>query len=161
MGASPVSTEDRFGLQAYTPGTMPPPGIPGGPWTPAPGQPPGSFQGPRNGANRASCRYVPDARNGGPGGATNGGYWKSKTPTSEWQRYNLRGQPITPAQAHPGNAVGNAGGGGISPILFRSLSASSVALFFATYSMPLNSSEEGSLRTMREEEEYCGRCGAE
>lgn len=161
VGASPVSTEDRFGLQAYTPGTMPPPGIPGGPWTPAPGQPPGSFQGPRNGANRASCRYVPDARNGGPGGATNGGYWKSKTPTSEWQRYNLRGQPITPAQAHPGNAVGNAGGGGISPILFRSLSASSVALFFATYSMPLNSSEEGSLRTMREEEEYCGRCGAE
>lgn len=41
------------------------------------------IQSPKNGPNPASCRCVPDATNGEPGAVTNGGYWKSKTPTKK------------------------------------------------------------------------------
>lgn len=151
-GASPLVTEDRYGLQAYTPGTMPPQNIPGGPWSPAPGQPPGTFYGPKNGGQRMTCRYVPDAKNGGPQTATNGAYWKTKAPNTPWQRYSQTGQPLTPTQAHPGKS--NA-----PPVWIPPLSATGIAIFFATYSMPLNSSEESTLEIRRENEEPCDECG--
>lgn len=47
------------------------------------------------------CRYVPDGESGGPKGAPDP-YWKVKSPGGDWQRYNTRGMPITPEQAHPG-----------------------------------------------------------
>ena len=57
---------------------------------------------PKQSGGRDVCRYVPDGKNGGPGGAKDG-YWKTKTPTTPWSRYDLNGNPITPAEAHPGN----------------------------------------------------------
>ncbi|MGN5612539.1 RHS repeat-associated core domain-containing protein, partial [Xanthomonas hortorum] len=100
VDGNPVSYVDPYGMQAYTPGLNPPVNLPGGPWTPAPGQKPGTFYGPK-GPNRAVCRYVPDQMNGGPRGAPNG-YWKTTTPdTNGWQRYDLNGNPISPEEAHP------------------------------------------------------------
>lgn len=75
VGGNPVSYTDPLGLQAYT-GQTPPANIPGGPWVPQAGQPPGTFQGPATpaGGPRDICKYVPDRANGGPGGAPEG-YW--------------------------------------------------------------------------------------
>ena len=110
VGGNPVSFVDPEGLQAYTPGLPPPSNIPGGPWTPAPGQHPGTFYGPPNGSDRMVCRYVPDGKNGGPAPAKEA-YWKTKPQSQrDWQRYDLRGRPISPGQAHPGSR-------GISPLL--------------------------------------------
>ncbi len=44
---NPAAEIDIYGLQAYSPGMTPPNNIPGGPWAPAPGQPPGTFFGPK------------------------------------------------------------------------------------------------------------------
>ncbi|WP_332772049.1 RHS repeat-associated core domain-containing protein [Phenylobacterium sp.] len=103
---APLSWSDPHGLQAYT-GQTPPANIPGGPWSPAgPGQPPGTFYGPRNptGGPRALCRFVPDAKNGGPAGAPDA-YWKTKTAGQpDWNRFNQNGKQISPDQAHPGNS---------------------------------------------------------
>jgi RHS repeat-associated protein len=100
---NPLSYTDPEGLQAFN-GQTPPGNIPGGPWTPQPGQPPGVYQGPANpnGGPRDVCRYVPDEANGGPKGAQEG-YWKTKTPTTPWTRFDSNGNPISPGQAHPGN----------------------------------------------------------
>jgi RHS repeat-associated protein len=77
VDGDPLNLIDPQGLQAYN-GQTPPPSIPGGPWTPAgPGQPPGTFAGPK-GPGQKICRYVPDENNGGPQGAQQS-YWKTKT----------------------------------------------------------------------------------
>ncbi|RMH87930.1 hypothetical protein EBB59_12390, partial [Lysobacter pythonis] len=127
----PVSFIDPLGLQAYTPGLTPPPNIPG--------QPPGTFLGPPNGSDRTTCRYVSDGKNGGPRTAPKA-YWKTKTPSTRWQRYNLRGNPITPGQAHPNNRPT------VSP-----WSRAAWFIFLMTYSSPLNESEDQTLEIMREE----------
>ncbi|CAM3861184.1 RHS repeat-associated protein [Paracidovorax anthurii] len=101
VDGKPLSHSDPNGLQQYT-GQTPPENIPGGPWEPKPGQPPGTFQGPKQPGGRDICRYVPDGNNGGPGGARNA-YWKTKAPSTPWARFDLNGNPITPEQAHPGN----------------------------------------------------------
>ena len=98
---NPLMVVDPLGLQVFEPGMTPPADIPGGPWSLQTGQPPGTFQGPQNGSQRMTCRYVPDEKNGGMSGAPRG-YWKTKTPGTQWQRYNLQGLPITANQAHPG-----------------------------------------------------------
>ncbi len=72
-----------------------------------------------------------------------------------------KGPADYPCAGTPGDQAGSARGSGMSPIFSRSLTVSSLALFLATYSLPLNSSEDGSLGVMREEGKYCGRCGAE
>jgi RHS repeat-associated protein len=103
VGGNPLSFSDPTGLQAYV-GQTPPASIPGGSWTPQAGQPPGTFQGPKNpGGPRKMCMFVPDEANGGPKGAKEA-YWKTQEPGQKgWQRYNLEGKPITPEEAHPGN----------------------------------------------------------
>jgi RHS repeat-associated protein len=93
VGGNPLTYSDPEGLQPYT-GQTPPSSIPGGP-----------FQGPKNpnGGPRDICRYVPDGKNGGPSGAKDG-YWKTQEPGQKgWNRFDLRGNPITPEQAHPSN----------------------------------------------------------
>jgi len=106
VGDNPVLFVDPLGLQAWTPGTVPPPNIPGGPWTPAgPGQRSGDFFGPKKPTGpRDMCRYVPDENNGGPRGAKKP-YWKTLRPGENWQRYSLEGDPITPGIAHPGEPI--------------------------------------------------------
>ena len=107
---NPLSFTDPAGLQPYT-GQGPPSTVPGGPWTPQAGQRPGAFQGPANpnGGGREMCQYVPDERNGGPRGAKEG-YWKTKEPGKPWTRFDLKGNPITPEQAHPGSPQSNPAG---------------------------------------------------
>jgi len=101
----PVNFTDPDGLQAYS-GQTPPSNIPGGPWTPAgPGQKPGTFWGQKVPGGHEQCRYVPDAGNGGPESATNGAYWKTKTPQGSWNHFDSNGNPITSEQAHPGNGA--------------------------------------------------------
>lgn len=95
---------DTFGLQTYN-GQTPPTSIPGGYWTPQAGQQPGTYQGPKNpdGGGRDMCRYVPDEANGGPKGAKES-YWKTQEPGQKgWSRFDLKGNSVTPEQAHPGN----------------------------------------------------------
>ena len=106
VGNNPISLIDPWGLQGWTPGTLPPPNIPGGPWSPAgPGQRPGDFFGPKKPTGpRDMCRYVPDENNGGPPGAKKP-YWKILRPGEPWQRYNLEGDPISPEVAHPGDPI--------------------------------------------------------
>lgn len=105
VDGDPLSKSDPMGLQAYT-GQTPPSNIPGGPWTSAgPGQPPGSFFGPKSptGGPRKMCRFVPDAKNGGPEGAPES-YWKTKTPGQPgWDRFSQSGEPMSSNAAHPGN----------------------------------------------------------
>lgn len=77
--------------------------VPGGPWTPNPGNRPGNYLGPKpeGGGGRPQCQYVPPQGQGGPPGSN--GYWKVNQPGQPgWQRYNGIGQPITPEEAHPG-----------------------------------------------------------
>ncbi|NIJ74280.1 MULTISPECIES: RHS repeat-associated core domain-containing protein [unclassified Xanthomonas] len=147
VGQNPASEIDTYGLQAYSPGTTPPSSIPGGPWTPAPGQPPGTFFGPKNGADRAICRYVPDGNNGGPKTAPKA-YWKTKTPGTPWQRYKLNGIPQTAQQAHPAPAT--------KIPWIRLLGITSrwgVGAFFATYSDSLNATEEQDIAIRNEDNE--------
>lgn len=100
VDGNPVNFIDPFGLQAYTPGLQPPSNIPGGPWTPAPGQPQGTFYGPKNGSDRTMCRYAPDMKNGGHPRAPSA-YWKVKTGKTGWQRYDLKGIPRSAEFLHP------------------------------------------------------------
>ncbi len=74
VGGNPVSYTDPYGLQAWQPGMQPPSNIPGGPWMPAgPGQPPGTFFGPKKPVGgKDMCRYVPDETNGGMPGNKQG-----------------------------------------------------------------------------------------
>ena len=96
--ASPLRLIDRFGL---TPIPDPNGIVPGGPWTPAQGQKPGDFWGPKKpNGGRDLCRYVPDEKNGGPRGAAEP-YWKTQSPGQNgWNRYNSKGKPISPNEAH-------------------------------------------------------------
>ncbi|WP_295958707.1 RHS repeat-associated core domain-containing protein, partial [uncultured Xanthomonas sp.] len=144
---NPAAEIDIYGLQAYSPGMTPPNNIPGGPWTPAPGQPPGTFFGPKNGADRAICRYVPDGNNGGPKTAPKA-YWKTKTPGTSWQRYKLNGIPQTAQQAHPAPAT--------KIPWIRLLGITSrwgMGAFFATYSDSLNATEEQDIAIRNEDNE--------
>jgi len=90
----PFDARDPMGLQ--------PPPVPswmtGGPyeWDAANSRYQSTQRGPRY-----YCVYVPqDAVGGGP----HDPYWKQNTPGQKgWQRFDLRGNPITAEQAHPGN----------------------------------------------------------
>lgn len=82
--------------------------VPGGPWTEAPGQRPGTFYGPKQAkGGRETLRWVPPGGEGPPGSKGKGppgseGYWKTKMPDSKgWTRYNQEGQPISAEEAHP------------------------------------------------------------
>ncbi|MDE2239111.1 MAG: hypothetical protein KGJ73_04185, partial [Rhodospirillales bacterium] len=102
VGGDPVNNIDPLGLAApWAP--YPPSNIPGGPWSPAPGQRPGAYYGPKQpSGGRPMCQYVPPGDQGGPPGSK--GYWKTQQPGQKgWgQRYNQQGEPITPDEAHPG-----------------------------------------------------------
>jgi uncharacterized protein RhaS with RHS repeats len=96
---NPVNWIDPLGLQE-----IPNPNgvVPGGPWQPATGRRPGSFDGPRQiKGPRPMCDWVPPG--GKDGRLTNPeGYWKTQSPGQKgWTRWNTSGQPITPEQAHP------------------------------------------------------------
>ena len=95
--------------------------VPGGPWIPHDVNRPGQFLGPQpeGGGGRAQCQWVPAESQGGPRGSE--GYWKvNEHGQKSWQRYDQRGNAITPQQAHPGyrsqggptNGRGGGGGGG-------------------------------------------------
>ncbi|WP_197272160.1 RHS repeat domain-containing protein, partial [Neisseria sp. 83E34] len=101
---------DFLGLQSWP---TPPSNIPGGPWTPATGQRPGSYNGtnpPGTKGSRPFCQYVPPEGTGPKGGMPGAkqGYFKVKNQNGKgWQRYDLKGRPITAEQAHPGNSQNN------------------------------------------------------
>lgn len=98
VGGNPLIAIDPFGLSEIpNPGSS----VPGGPWTPQAGQKPGTYQGPMQEGGRTQARYVPSETNGGPKGASSP-YWKVKTPTGPWERFDMSGRPLTPDQAHPG-----------------------------------------------------------
>jgi RHS repeat-associated protein len=105
VGLNPLSFADPGGLQP-----IPEPNgvVPGGPWTPAPGQRPGAFYGPPQPGGRNMCQWVPPYDPNGPPSGPPGsqGYWKTKTPSTPWTRYDQGGRPITPEQAHPGPSRG-------------------------------------------------------
>ncbi|MCP4491061.1 MAG: hypothetical protein GY820_27660, partial [Gammaproteobacteria bacterium] len=107
----PVNLIDINGLEGFSPnpnGT-----VPGGPWTPAKGQKPGTFWGPKpkNGGGRPMCRWVPPEGQGGPPGSK--GYWKTQQAGQKgWQRYSSGGQSQTAEQSHPsGGGTGGLGKG--------------------------------------------------
>jgi RHS repeat-associated protein len=93
---NPISLLDPFGLAEIP--SMPPPGLEGGPWTPA--EKIGKWLGPPQPKGpRAECQWVPE---GGPSGSQ--GYWKTqKGASGEWSRFDQKLNPITEQQAHPGN----------------------------------------------------------
>lgn len=97
---APSSTAPQSSIPA------PPEGLPGGPYTEKPSSPgnrPGSFQGPKpESGPRPQAQWVPPESKGGPPGSK--GYWKVQQPGERgWQRFDQRGRPITPQQAHPGS----------------------------------------------------------
>lgn len=97
--SDPISFVDPNGLNS-----IPNPNgvVPGGPWTPHDANRPGQFLGPKpeNGVGgRAQCQFVPPEGKGGPPGSQ--GYWKTNQPGQKgWQRFNLKGTPISPSEAH-------------------------------------------------------------
>jgi len=98
VGGNPLSFIDPMGLvQIPNPNDV----VPGGPWTPHDANRPGQFLGPKpaGGGGRAQCQYVPPEGEGGPPGSS--GYWKVNQPGQKgWQRYDLKGNPIKPEEAH-------------------------------------------------------------
>jgi RHS repeat-associated protein len=103
VGGNPIGFTDPLGLAEIP---SPNGSVPGGPWTPNPSNNPGSFNGPKppGGGPRAQCQFVPPDGEGGPPGSQ--GYWKTRQPGQGWgQRYDQKGNPITPEEAHPGNNV--------------------------------------------------------
>ncbi|WP_151051342.1 hypothetical protein [Neisseria zalophi] len=78
--------------------------------TPATGQCPESYyctKQPEAKGPRPFCQYVPPEGVGSKGGMPGAkeGYFKVKNQKDKgWQRFHLRGQPITTQQAHPGNS---------------------------------------------------------
>ena len=105
-GGNPGRYVDPRGKESGIP-TSPPEAIPGGPWEPAgPGQRPGTFFGPKQPIGpRETLRWVPPEGRGGPPGSE--GYWKTTKPgQGSWgQRYDQKGNPITPEEAHPGRRL--------------------------------------------------------
>ena len=108
---NPISFKDPLGLQAYT-GQKPPENIPGGPWTPKPASPPGTFMGPEvKGQPRLECRFVPDASQSGGHKSAPESYWKVKNSKEPgWRYYTLDGTSSTFTQAHPKLQPNAAGG---------------------------------------------------
>jgi len=110
---NPVSYVDRLGLDGWSYGP-PPPGIPGGPYVPQPGQRSGTFMGPKppQGGTRSMCRGVPPTGEGGPPG-TPAPYWKY-TPAGGGavQKYNMNGELLPPGDE--GHAQDDLKGGGQS-----------------------------------------------
>jgi RHS repeat-associated protein len=98
VASNPLYYADPYGLA----GIPDPNGVvPGGPWKQADGQRPGDFWGPKKPEGpRDMCRWVPAEGEGGPPGSK--GYWKTQTGGQQgWSRFDIRGTPITPEQAHP------------------------------------------------------------
>jgi RHS repeat-associated protein len=97
--SDPVSFVDPNGLNS-----IPNPNgvVPGGPWTPHDANRPGQFLGPSPAdgkGGRAQCQFVPPEGKGGPPGSQ--GYWKTNQPGQKgWQRFDLKGTPISPGEAH-------------------------------------------------------------
>jgi RHS repeat-associated protein len=126
VGGNPVLYLDPSGLQP-----MPDPnasGVPGGPWEWSPNPQNsrgGQWMGPRppGGGPRATCTYAqPSPINPDP-------YWKVYIPPPPGsargtkaitQRYDIRMNPITPNQSHPGQSPPSPpkppGGGGGGPV---------------------------------------------
>ena len=99
LASNPLGGSEQ---SASTPQPPDPNGVvPNGPWTSAgPGQRPFTFYGPQQASGgRPMTRWVPPQGDGGPAGSQ--GYWKTKTPTTPWSRYDQQGNPITPEEAHP------------------------------------------------------------
>lgn len=99
VGGNPVNFIDPWGLvEIPNPNGI----IPGGPWTPHDANRPGQFLGPKppsGQGGKAQCQYVPPEGEGGPPGSR--GYWKTNQPGERgWQRYDLKGNPITSGEAH-------------------------------------------------------------
>jgi len=98
---NPLALVDPLGLQGIP--TEAPEGLPGGPWTPAPGQRPGTWYGPKQPSGpRTQCNWVPPESEGGPKGSQ--GYWEVTPPPGGGpkQRYSRQLTPISPEEAHPG-----------------------------------------------------------
>jgi RHS repeat-associated protein len=102
VGGDPVNLIDPLGLAGWNYGP-PPPGIPGGPYTPQPGQRDGTYMGPKppQGGTRPMCRGVPPTDEGGPPG-TPAPYWKYTPPGGgPVQKYGQDGNPLPPGdQGH-------------------------------------------------------------
>jgi RHS repeat-associated protein len=127
--SNPISLIDPLGLQGIP--SAPHPGLEGGPWTEAPGQPPGSWFGPKQPKGpRPMCNWVPPESEGGPSGSK--GYWKVTSPNGEVQRFDQKLNPISSEEAHPGKPP--------NPILPFIRIATPWGAFFTTmfYSAPLN-----------------------
>jgi len=115
VNGNPISYIDMYGLEGMfyigpngikRPIPNPNKVVPGGSWTPDPGNRPGSFLGSQtNGSGRASCQYVPPEGKGGPPGSK--GYWKTRQHGQKnWgQHYDLKGNYISPEKAHPKQPV--------------------------------------------------------
>ena len=75
--------------------------MPRGPYGPR--TPNGRYLGPKQSSGpRPYCEYVPKNSVG-----THDPYWKNYSGNGKPQRYDLRGNPITAEQAHPGNPSSN------------------------------------------------------
>lgn len=100
VNSNPLTLFDMDGLSP-TGGMTPIPGeIKGGPWSPASGQRPGTFYGPKQPKGpRTQLNWVPPEGKGGPPGSE--GYWKTTSPIGEICRYDQAGNKITAEQAHP------------------------------------------------------------
>ena len=100
VGGNPVLFVDPWGLA----GELPNPNglVPGGPWSPHDANRPGQYLGPKpvdGKGGRAQCQFVPSEGDGGPPGSK--GYWKTNQPGEKgWQRYDMKGNPIGPDEAH-------------------------------------------------------------
>jgi len=141
-GLPPNANPSVFGPYAnLPPGSLqripdPNPVVPGGPWTPhnAPGVRPGNFLGPKQATGgRGQVQWVPPEGEGGPLGSK--GYWKTNRPGQKgWDRYDEKGNPISPEEAHPGNLPGDeaslvAGGITFGTILYWVISEGSRVVF--------------------------------
>lgn len=150
---NPIGWIDPLGLNGSWP--TPPSNIPGGPWESAPGQRSGDYHGTKQPAQkgpRPFVRYVP-AEGTGPKGGMSGakeGYFKLKNPNGPgWQRYDLRGNPITPEQAHPSQSRPAPG----CPSCVSLLRSSPWLLLF----VPSNISRCQDLSYSKANPEECGR----
>jgi RHS repeat-associated protein len=103
--------------------------VPGGPWIPGTDSKPGKFNGPPQPCGpRLICQYVPSEQNGGPKGAKEP-YWKTKDGPNPWQRYDLKGNPITSEQAHPSPSAPQPANGATPPASGVALWAARVGVF--------------------------------
>jgi RHS repeat-associated protein len=130
VGGNPISNGDPLGLAPIP--ASPPPNIPGGPWSPARGQPPGSFFGPTQPQGpRTFCRWVPDANTPGGNPSAPNPYWKTQNPgQTDWNYFDQNGNPSTPDQLHP--TLQNPNGPWIPPFLRLPLAVFLIIVFTPT-----------------------------